>query len=158
MLALYHSSQMVIGVMDEVRKREDAYESFKRIVADIEGIPSTLDLASRERHVLWQGPTTSSIVEEDDNYHPRELDHRNGTPKIVIGHASPREHTNAKHENSFRAQTFILSDLVLFAVPAAKSWRRESKAWVLWEEIGAAKLLGMRGVSSTSGMHAEYSI
>ena len=150
-LSLYHSSKMAMRVMNEVRRREEAYEAFKQITIDIEGLPTTLKLANRERHLLWQGQLEVSDAAND----PQDQDGPSrssamgglyGTPKIVIAHASPNP--NQHRPEAHQTQIYILNDLILFTVPTKRSRRRDARPWKLVGEIGIAKLLGLRGESS----------
>ncbi|KAH8105272.1 hypothetical protein BXZ70DRAFT_514961 [Cristinia sonorae] len=149
MLSLYHSFRMVMRVMEEVRAREEAYESFKRVTSEIEGLLPSFHLANRERRLLWKGPLVVNQVPDDSE--------RLGTPQIVISPAPDRFSGQAQRTVSTgpvneprQAQTFILNDLILFAVPVKKSRRREGKPWRLLEGTGAAKLLGFRETRSES--------
>ncbi|THH28850.1 hypothetical protein EUX98_g5338 [Antrodiella citrinella] len=125
MLSLYHSSRMVMRVMHEVRKREETYEMFKQITSDIEGLPSSLRLANRERHLLWHGPLLVTLTRMDENNDPstRHADsERRNTPRIVIGDETDprpggrsRQQRTGSLEEPTQVQMYVLTDLVLFA-------------------------------------------
>lgn len=147
-------------VMHEVRKREETYEIFKQITSDIEGLPPSLRLANRERHLLWYGPLLVNRMDEKNEHPARHTDsERSTTPRIVIGdETDPRPGGRSRQqragllEEPTQVQVYVLTDLVLFAVPMKKSRRRETKPWRLLDDIGVVKLLGMRETPSDTGM------
>lgn len=147
---------MAMRVMHEVRRREEAYEAFKQITSDIEGLPATLKLANRERHLLWQGQLAVSDAandtqDQDGPSRSSEMGGLYGTPKIVIAHASPN--LNQDPSEAYQTRIYILNDLILFTVPTKRSRRRDARPWKLVGEIGIAKLLGLR--EETSGMYSN---
>jgi hypothetical protein len=46
---------MIIAVMREVKAREDEYDTVKSIASGIDGLPSLMKLAKRERRLLVNG-------------------------------------------------------------------------------------------------------
>ncbi|KAJ7485151.1 hypothetical protein B0H11DRAFT_2018302 [Mycena galericulata] len=53
--ALFHSTEMVIQVMTEVKTREDEYDLVKSISHRIKGLPPSVPLARRGRRLLFRG-------------------------------------------------------------------------------------------------------
>ena len=53
--SLLHSTNMIIRVLSEVKFREDEYDVVKDIATRIHGLPSSAQLARRERRFLAQG-------------------------------------------------------------------------------------------------------
>ncbi|KZV70929.1 hypothetical protein PENSPDRAFT_606685 [Peniophora sp. CONT] len=53
--ALLHSTELMVRVMFEVRARENEYDLVNDILSQIEGLPASLGLASRERRLLARG-------------------------------------------------------------------------------------------------------
>ncbi|TCD70366.1 hypothetical protein EIP91_003718 [Steccherinum ochraceum] len=161
MLSLYHSSKMAMRVMDEVRKRENAYDFFKQTLSDIDGLPPSVRLANRERRLLWQGPLVVCVVEEScDAGEDVRTGTRRGTPKIVIEHFSEGGQRSVGKSTQQRTLTeeprqvqgYILNDLVLLATPAKPGRRREGRPWRLLENVGIAKLLGVNEISSATSV------
>jgi hypothetical protein len=54
--SLVHSTEMIIRVLREVKAREDEYNLIKALSSSIEGLPSSINLARRERRLLARGP------------------------------------------------------------------------------------------------------
>lgn len=54
--SLLHSGSMVVNVMWEVKLREEEYAFVKSIARRIHGLPSSAQLARRERRLLAHGP------------------------------------------------------------------------------------------------------
>ncbi|PSR74499.1 hypothetical protein PHLCEN_2v9796 [Hermanssonia centrifuga] len=67
--SLYHSSRMVVHVMQEVKRREAEYEFVKELSSRIEGLPPSVQLAQRERRLLWHGELLSAAVKRGNNGH-----------------------------------------------------------------------------------------
>jgi RhoGEF domain len=79
--SLVHSTDMVIHVLNEVKVREDEYDLIKSISLRIQGLPPSVQLATRERRLLFRGllhlvnteevahnsktPPTTSMVSSD---------------------------------------------------------------------------------------------
>ncbi|KAI0070433.1 hypothetical protein K474DRAFT_1680153 [Panus rudis PR-1116 ss-1] len=86
-LSLLHSMRMMMHVLLEVKAREDEYEHVKEIWSRVDGIPAGMQLARRERRLLWDGvmnlsPTTGHFKSDqrrptEANDHGRSL--RRGT-------------------------------------------------------------------------------
>ncbi|KAF8641638.1 hypothetical protein AX16_009864 [Volvariella volvacea WC 439] len=53
--SLFHSTNLIIKVLTEVKIREDEYELIKHLSKRIKGLPSSSQLAQRERRLLLQG-------------------------------------------------------------------------------------------------------
>ncbi|RDB22057.1 hypothetical protein Hypma_010962 [Hypsizygus marmoreus] len=75
-LSLLHSADMVIRVMTEVKAREDEYELIKKFSTCVQGLPSSVQLATRERRLLQQG--TLLLVDVDD----KKSESRPNTPEL----------------------------------------------------------------------------
>lgn len=54
--SLVHSTEMIVRVLREVKEREEEYDLIKTISLSIEGLPSSINLARRERRLLARGP------------------------------------------------------------------------------------------------------
>lgn len=63
--SLVHSTDMIIHVLHEVKVREDEYDLIKSISVRIQGLPPSVQLATRERRLLHHG--LLHLVSMDDN-------------------------------------------------------------------------------------------
>lgn len=55
MFSLYHSTSLVIKVMQEVKAREEEFKYIESLAARVAGIPPAFELARRERRLVAQG-------------------------------------------------------------------------------------------------------
>ena len=64
--SLSRSTDTVIGVMTEVKIREDEYKLLKTFASRVQGLSASHDLATRERRLLHSGPL-ALVLSDDDN-------------------------------------------------------------------------------------------
>lgn len=84
MFSLLHGTDMMIRVLQGVKKREMEYEAIKILCSQLQGIPADFQLASRERRLIGQGPLLRVYPEPapDDWGHIPEIDY---TPSSNLG-------------------------------------------------------------------------
>lgn len=82
MFSLLHGTDMMIRVLQGVKKRETEYEAIKILCSQLQGIPADFQLASRERRLIGQGPLLRVYPEPnpDDWGHMPEIDY---TPSLI---------------------------------------------------------------------------
>ncbi|KAF8583695.1 hypothetical protein K439DRAFT_1203085 [Ramaria rubella] len=66
--SLLHSTDMIIRVMQEVKAREEEYELVKNLASRIKGIPSSFQLARRERRLVAQGLLHRIILSDKERH------------------------------------------------------------------------------------------
>lgn len=64
--SLSRSTDTVIGVMTEVKIREDEYKLLKSFASRVQGLSASHDLATRERRLLHSGPL-ALVLSDSDN-------------------------------------------------------------------------------------------
>lgn len=69
--SLVHSTDMIIHVLNEVKVREDEYDLIKSISVRIQGLPPSVQLATRERRLLFRG--LLHLVDTDDVVHNSKI-------------------------------------------------------------------------------------
>lgn len=79
--SLLHSTNMILGVLREVKEREAQYDFMKNLTSRIKGLHPTVQLARRERRLLHQGliyridtssQSSQSLVNESSSAYMRQ--------------------------------------------------------------------------------------
>jgi hypothetical protein len=99
-LSLYYSIRMIVHVMHEVKLREEEYEFVKGFSAHIKGILPSVQLARRERRLLWHGELACTRFESASTTN-RQGSRSNGFNGINLGSST----TCGSH----RTPTIVLS-------------------------------------------------
>jgi hypothetical protein len=88
--SLVHSTEMMIRVMQEVKVREEEYNLVKGISASIEGLPSFISFAKRERRLLARG-TLYRRHDQDGLAKPPDMTIGNARGLKLSPHSRARE-------------------------------------------------------------------
>ncbi|KIP05064.1 hypothetical protein PHLGIDRAFT_120165 [Phlebiopsis gigantea 11061_1 CR5-6] len=160
-LSLYQSMRMIVHVMHEVKIREEEYDFVKDMAKSIDGLLPSVQLARRERRLLWYGdmnylPQTGAPSSKRDSHEHQSsilspsLTGRSGshrTPAIVL---SPCPTSPALDDNSRRSSkstdkspvamlsVAVFTDIVLLAEVTYKNSRVSRR---LFTGAGLSKVL-----------------
>ena len=162
--SLYHSCRMMLHVLWEVKFREEEYEYVKSTAGRIEGLFSSVQLASRERRLLWHGdlmfqrtkpraalPPTPAVLSPPSNPH----DGRNGmysTPAIVLSPCPEdgRPAEDLPNSRPLDVRVFVFTDLIVIGRILSKV-RSSGAQWKLVADVGTSRILSMACSESTTG-------
>ncbi|KAF8321333.1 hypothetical protein DL93DRAFT_1636454 [Clavulina sp. PMI_390] len=77
MFSLLHGTEMMIRVLQGVKKREEEYEAIRSLADYLQGMPLDFVLPTRERHLIGQGPLLRVHLdsEAEDWGHMPEIDY-----------------------------------------------------------------------------------
>ncbi|GJE93612.1 RhoGEF domain-containing protein [Phanerochaete sordida] len=92
-LSLYQSTRMIVHVMHEVKIREDEYDFVKSMAAHIEGLLPSVQLARRERRLLWHGELVYHLPHAKNDAHGRRNSYAKSTPTVLAPGSKSRHRT-----------------------------------------------------------------
>lgn len=82
--SLVHSTEVIVRVLREVKEREEEYDLIKGISNSIEGLPSSMNLARRERRLLARGPLYRVHLPDQTPSEPPVQDRRRSRRSILL--------------------------------------------------------------------------
>jgi hypothetical protein len=157
---------MIVQVLWEVKVREQEYDYVKSISSRIEGLLPSVQLATRERRLLWHedvtyyppgrcnitypAPAVLSPPSASSSSRPGTC----STPAIVLspcpddGRATNSEMTSGS--KPLDARVFVFTDVVIIARKLSKK-RSSGAQWKLVSDTGIARIVGMVPPDATSG-------
>lgn len=176
---------MTVHVLWEVKVRENQYDFIKDVSARIEGLLPTVQLATRERRLLWHGDliwhSESSAAAQNKRKpssrptaifspeftHGRNLAGSHRTPTIVLSPCPDDIEQTMKRQRSstaddtagprnFPVHVFVFTDVVVIAKTLPKT-RSNGIQWSLLPEAGTARLLGVSSVTQEAGVYSLIS-
>lgn len=155
-------------VLWEVKSREEEYEYVKDVAARLEGLLPSVQLASRERRLLWHGDLTLHLDDRrtdnkipSDALKPTAL-HAGpyGTPAIILSPCpddndrQSRRQRNSRTEDASNARpitvhVLVLTDVLVIGKPAGKA-RSSGTKWTLLPDIGMSRVVGVASGEESS--------
>ncbi|KAI0085248.1 hypothetical protein BDY19DRAFT_454878 [Irpex rosettiformis] len=162
--SLYQSCRMVFHVLWEVKSREEEYEYVKSFSGRIEGLLPSVQLATRERRLLWHGDLTFQRTKSRPNGQPTSAvlsppsgssSGRNGaysTPAIVLS-PCPDDRRSGEDPPSLKpvdARVFVFTDVMVIARILTKP-RQSGAQWKLVADVGTSRILGVIVPDAESG-------
>lgn len=149
-ISLYHAARTIVYVLREVKAREEEYEFVKDISGKICDLQSSVQLARRERRLLWHGDLLwpSGQSSEPNGRHavlsPGSNSRSGSMPAIVLSPCpdspalskSSRRRSPRPHDGATPVHVLAFTDVVLFAVSAS-----DGRSWQLLQDVGISKIL-----------------
>ncbi|KAI0683462.1 hypothetical protein BC835DRAFT_1395010 [Cytidiella melzeri] len=166
--SLYHSTRMMLHVLWEVKVREEEYDYVKDISCRIEGLLPSVQLATRERRLLWHGdlifhppdkrqPSTSAMPISAVLSPPSgSSGWRNGTystPAIVLSPCPDDGRLTASEDASslkpLNVRVFVFTDVVVIGRILSKQ-RLSGAQWKIVPDVGTARVIGVTSLNTES--------
>ncbi|TDL16312.1 hypothetical protein BD410DRAFT_844516 [Rickenella mellea] len=134
--SLFHSTNMVIRVMEDVKLREQEYLQIKVMLSGIDGLTVLVSnqLASRERKLLVHGVLEQVYINDES------------VQDSNIGNKLPGFIDSLPYISVY---TIVLSDLVILATQNDPHSASE-KTWRLLDHIGTSKILAISTLSGNN--------
>lgn len=101
-VSLYQSMRMIAHVLHEVKVREEEYDFVKNMSSRVEGLLPSVQLARRERRLLWHGELVYHPTSSKADAHGRRNSHARSAPTVLSSGSSNR---SGQH----RAPTIVVS-------------------------------------------------
>ncbi|KAI0337858.1 hypothetical protein BDW22DRAFT_1363638 [Trametopsis cervina] len=175
--SLYHSTRMIIHVLWEVKLREEEYDYVKHISTKIEGLLPSVQLATRERRLLWHGDLTCQTLEQHSRSGSSSKQassavlspggNRAGpyaTPAIVVS-PCPEDTDRYRGSASEDAPTskpvstrvFVFTDVVMIGRTLTRQ-RASGAQWKLIPDVGTARVLRVISPHTESDDHFKLEL
>lgn len=173
---------MIIHIMHEVKVREEEYEFVKELSHQIEGLLPSVQLARRERRLLWHGDMTYTRGHNTSlpkGYQSSVLSppssNRTGsqrTPAIVLSPCPESPAINGRKSRSSTktnekpanirpsaVQVSVFTDILLLAEHTVKSSSAaDSYSYRLVHDVGIAKILGVNPKYGSGEQDAHFTV
>lgn len=157
----------MLHVLWEVKSREEEYEYVKSVSSRIEGLLPSVQLATRERRLLWHGDLTFQIIKansrSETNTTSAVLSPPSGTssgrggaystPAIVLS-PCPEDGRRTDASSSSKlldVRVFVLTDVVVIGRILTKP-RSSGAQWKLVQDVGTSRILSVLSQDATSGV------
>ena len=162
---------MIVHVLLEVKAREEEYDLVKDIAARIDGLLPSVQLAKRERRLLWDGEvtlvpqprTTKRSATPHSTGYGHLLDGRDTIPSVALSpyHDShePRGGGGVREDGRYRRHdargaagpeeatlhSFIFTDILVLAIPLTEPQTETEERWRLFPRLGISRIIGVTG-------------
>jgi hypothetical protein len=122
----------VVAVIEEVKSREDGYDTVKKLLAHIDDLPASSQICKRERRLILHG----------------YLIHQSAAPEKHITNTSLNQHlvrtgcvtTYNEPLSIGKVHALVFSDLLLVAIESQGTTQRLVPKWGLSRILGVTEL------------------